>query len=414
MGTERFGLELIWIAVYFKSNRTVRYNFLEACHMNAPVRNVEMKSKSDLQPVLEGVALPRLAPQIVAPAPKRSLVKPFILGSVMLVALLTAGKYGLEWYQVGRFQVETNDAYVKADTAQVGAKVAGYVISIPVAENASVKAGDVIAKLDDGDYQLAVEAARNRIATQQAVIAGFDSQTAAQQAQVAASKAKLDGAKTEENNSATAQGRVAKLVLTRVVSQQAMDDAQARYDQATTAVVAAKAEVTAAEAQLAVIAAGKTQAEAQLLELQTALKRAERDLSFTEVKAPFDGVVANRAVEPGQYVQAGTRLMAVVPSQSAYIEANFKETDLGNIHPGQKVEIVADAFSSVTYEGRVESVAPASGAEFSLLPPENATGNFTKITQRYPVHISLPADVAAKFVPGLSVTVMVDSRDHGN
>lgn len=382
--------------------------------MNAPVRNVEMKSKSDLQPVLEGVALPRLAPQIVAPAPKRSLVKPFILGSVMLVALLTAGKYGLEWYQVGRFQVETNDAYVKADTAQVGAKVAGYVISIPVAENASVKAGDVIAKLDDGDYQLAVEAARNRIATQQAVIAGFDSQTAAQQAQVAASKAKLDGAKTEENNSATAQGRVAKLVLTRVVSQQAMDDAQARYDQATTAVVAAKAEVTAAEAQLAVIAAGKTQAEAQLLELQTALKRAERDLSFTEVKAPFDGVVANRAVEPGQYVQAGTRLMAVVPSQSAYIEANFKETDLGNIHPGQKVEIVADAFSSVTYEGRVESVAPASGAEFSLLPPENATGNFTKITQRYPVHISLPADVAAKFVPGLSVTVMVDSRDHGN
>jgi membrane fusion protein, multidrug efflux system len=382
--------------------------------MNAPVRNVEMKSKADLQPVLEEVALPRLAPEAVAPAPKRSLVKPFILGSVMLVALLTAGKYGLEWYQLGRFQVETNDAYVKADTAQVGAKVAGYIISIPVAENANVKAGDIIAKLDDGDYQLAVEAARNRIATQQALIAGFDSQTAAQQAQVAASKAKLDGAKTEESNSATAQGRVAKLVLTRVVSQQAMDDAQARYDQATTAVVAAKAEVTAAEAQLAVIAAGKTQAEAQLLELQTALKRAERDLSFTEVKAPFNGVVANRAVEPGQYVQAGTRLMALVPAQSAYIEANFKETDLGNIHPGQKVEIVADAFSSVTYEGRVESVAPASGAEFSLLPPENATGNFTKITQRYPVHVSLPVDVAQKLVPGLSVTVTVDSRDGGN
>jgi membrane fusion protein, multidrug efflux system len=382
--------------------------------MNAPVRNVEMKSKADLQPVLDEVALPRLAPQVVPPAPKRSLVKSFILGSVMLVALLTAGKYGLEWYQLGRFQVETNDAYVKADTAQVGAKVAGYVISIPVAENANVKAGDVIAKLDDGDYQLAVEAARNRIATQQAVIAGFDSQTAAQQAQVAASKAKLDGAKTEEANSATAQGRVAKLVLTRVVSQQAMDDAQARYDQASTAVVAAKAEVTAADAQLAVIAAGKTQAEAQLRELQTALKRAERDLSFTEVKAPFDGVVANRAVEPGQYVQAGTRLMALVPSQSAYIEANFKETDLGNIHPGQKVEIVADAFSSVTYEGRVESVAPASGAEFSLLPPENATGNFTKITQRYPVHVSLPVDVAEKLVPGLSVTVTVDSRDSGN
>ena len=382
--------------------------------MNAPVRNIDMKSKADSQPVLEGVALPGLAPQVVPATPKRSLVKPLILGSVMLVALLTAGKYGLEWYQVGRFQVETNDAYVKADTAQIGAKVAGYVVSIPVSENAKVKAGDVIARLDDGDYQLAVEAAHNRIATQQAVIAGFDSQTLAQKAQVAAAQAKLSGSKTEEANSATAQGRVAKLVLTRVVSQQAMDDAQARYDQATTAVVAAQASVTAAEAQLAVITAGRTQSEAQLVELQTALKRAERDLSFTEVKAPFDGVVANRAVEPGQYVQAGARLMALVPSQSAYIEANFKETDLGSIHAGQKVEIVADAFSDVTYEGRVDSVAPASGAEFSLLPPENATGNFTKITQRYPVHISLPAGVAAKLVPGLSVTVAVDSRDGGN
>lgn len=385
--------------------------------MNAPVRNLVMKSKADVQPLLEEAALPRMAPQAVAAPgvapPKRSMVKRLVLGTALLAALVVTGKYGLNWYQVGRFQVETNDAYVKADTAQVGAKVAGYIVSIPVAENASVKTGDVIAKLDDGDYQLAVEAARNRIVTQQAVIAGFDSQTQAQKAQVAAAQAKLSGAKTEEANSAAAQNRVAKLVLTRVVSQQAMDDAQARYDQAGSAVIAAQASVSAAEAQLSVIAASRTQAEAQLVELQTALKRAERDLSFTEVKAPFDGVVANRAVEPGQYVQAGSRLMALVPAQSAYIEANFKETQLGQIHAGQKVEIVADAYSSVTYEGRVESVAPASGAEFSLLPPENATGNFTKITQRYPVRVSLPAGAAEKLVPGLSVTVTVDSRDNG-
>ncbi len=374
--------------------------------MNAPVRSIVMKSKTETPAALQP-ALNETAP------PKRSIVKKLVLGTVMLVALLGAGKYGFDWYQVGRFQVETNDAYVKADTAQVGAKVAGYVVSIPVAEYARVKAADVIAKLDDGDYLLAVESARNRIATQQAMITGFDSQAMAQKAQVAAAEAKLSGAKTEEANSATAQNRVAKLVLTRVVSQQSMDDAQARYDQASSAVVAAQAAVAAAEAQLAVIASGRTQAETQLVELQTALKRAERDLSFTEVKAPFDGVVANRAVEPGQFVQAGTRLMALVPTQSAYIEANFKETQLGSIHPGQKVEVVADAFSSVTYEGRVESVAPASGAEFSLLPPENATGNFTKITQRYPVRVSLPADVAAKLVPGLSVTVTVDSRDTG-
>ena len=145
--------------------------------------------------------------------------------------------------------------------------------------------------------------------------------------------------------------------------------------------------------------------------MNTTLAKAERDLSFTSIRAPFDGTVANRAVEPGQFVQGGTRLMALVPADGAYIEANFKETQLADLHAGQKAEISIDAFDGEVFEGHVLSLAPASGSEFSLLPPENATGNFTKITQRVPVKVSVPAELAAKLRPGLSVTVTVDTRD---
>ncbi len=144
--------------------------------------------------------------------------------------------------------------------------------------------------------------------------------------------------------------------------------------------------------------------------MNTTLAKAERDLSFTSVRAPFDGTVANRAVEPGQFVQGGTRLMALVPADGAYIEANFKETQLADLHAGQKAEISIDALDGEVFEGHVLSLAPASGSEFSLLPPENATGNFTKITQRVPVKVSVPPELAAKLRPGLSVTVTVDTR----
>jgi membrane fusion protein, multidrug efflux system len=390
--------------------------------LSSPSANLQLTADlEDARPHrMEKRSSPTLAPAAPPPPaaeapqkPKSKLPKRIILGVVLLAGVAFAGNYGWSWWQDGRFQVETNDAYVRSDTSQVGAKIAGYVATTPVAENTSVKAGDVILTLDGGDYQLAVEAARNKIATQQALIAGFDSQTLAQKAQVDAAKAQLASAQTEENNTSTTQARVAKLVLTKVVSQQTMDDAQARYDQARSAVNVAEANVAAAEAQVSVIASSRMQAETALAELQTMLKRAERDMSFTEVRAPFDGVVANRAVEPGQYVQAGTRLMAIVPTGSAYVEANFKETQLIDIHPGQKAEVVADADTGKIVEGVVESVSPASGSEFSLLPPENATGNFTKITQRYPVRIKLPADAAAQLRPGLSVTATVDSRDAG-
>ncbi len=365
--------------------------------------------KLALAPTAEATPQPAAAP-VETKAKRPPMMRRAILGAVILAALSGAAYYGHHWYVLGRFQVSTDDAYVKTDMAQLGAKVAGYVTQIPAAENAAVKAGDIILKLDDGDYRLAVEAAKARIETQKAVIDGFASQTEAQKAQIAAAEARLASAQAEEGNTLAALNRATALIKAKVVSQQTLDDSTLKHDSSEASVNEAQANILAARAQIDVIAANRVEAERTLTELNTTLAKAERDLSFTSVRAPFDGTVANRAVEPGQFVQGGTRLMALVPADGAYIEANFKETQLADLHAGQKAEISIDALDGEIFEGHVMSLAPASGSEFSLLPPENATGNFTKITQRVPVKLSVPAELAAKLRPGLSVTVTVDTR----
>jgi membrane fusion protein, multidrug efflux system len=346
--------------------------------------------------------------------PKRPpILKRIVLGAIVLAALAGAGKYGHDWYVLGRFQISTNDAYVKTDMSQLGAKVAGYVTEIPAGENTVVKAGEVVLKLDNGDYKLAVDAAKAKIETQKAVIAGFSSQSAAQSAQVTAADAKLNSAHAAVSNATILESRASELVKRKIGSQQTLDNATLQLATANASVNETQAGILAAKAQIDVIAANRLEAERVLVELQTTLAKAERDMSFTEIHAPFDGIVANRAVEPGQFVQAGTRLMALVPSNATFIEANFKETQLADLHAGQKALIAVDAINGETYEGKVMSISPASGAEFSLLPPENATGNFTKITQRVPVKVSVPSELTEKLKPGLSVTVTVDTRDTG-
>jgi membrane fusion protein, multidrug efflux system len=365
--------------------------------------------KLALAPTAE-VPQPAAAPvEITAKRPP--IMRRLITGAVILAALLGAAYYGNNWFVLGRYQVSTDDAYVKTDMAQLGAKIAGYVTEIPAAENAAVKTGDVILKLDDGDYKLAVDAAMARIETQKATIDGFTSQTEAQKAQIAAAEARLASAQAQEDNTLATLNRATALIKAKIVSQQTMDDSTMKHDASEAAVNEARADILAAKAQINVIAANSVEAERTLAELNTTLAKAERDLSFTSIRAPFDGIVANRAVEPGQFVQGGTRLMALVPADGAYIEANFKETQLADLHAGQKAEIRIDAFDGEVFEGKVLSLAPASGSEFSLLPPENATGNFTKITQRVPVKVSVPAELAEKLRPGLSVTVTVDTRN---
>jgi membrane fusion protein, multidrug efflux system len=363
----------------------------------------------------------KLAPTTVekdaAPAPAAKLKRPafrrIIMSGVVLAALLAAADYGYNWFQLGRFQVSTDDAYVKSDMSQLGAKIAGYVIEIPIAENSAVKAGDVILKLDDGDYILAVAAAQAHISTQQANIATFTKQIDAQKSQVDAAKAQLVSAQAIEINAVKTQNRASQLVKNSAGTMQELDAATSARTTAEAAVNVAQANIVAAKAQVEILNAQSAAAQSAVGQLQIELQQAQRNLDATHIKAPFDGVVANRAVQLGQFVSPGTNLMALVPTQNSFIVANFKETQINNMHPGQKALISVDAFGGQEFAGWVNSVAPASGSEFSLLPPENATGNFTKITQRLPVKISLPPDLAAKLRPGLSVTVTVDLRDTG-
>ena len=345
---------------------------------------------------------------------KPSPIRRIILGAVALIALGVVANYGYRYLSLGRFQISTDDAYVKADTSVLSAKVAGLVTETPVRNNTAVKAGDVVLRLDAKDYELGVAAAKAKLATQNASLGVIAQQKLAQAAQVNAAQAQVQSAKAVELNAALTQQRASQMVKTNVGTQQALDDANQSRATAQANITATESNVAAAQAQLGVLDANEQQATSVLAELQVALDKAQSDMSFAEIRAPFDGVIANRAVAPGEFVQPGSNLMALVPVQKSFITANFKETQLVDIHPGQKVEINVDALKSDTFEGMVDSISPASGAEFSLLPPDNATGNFTKITQRFPVKILLPPEVSVKLRPGQSVSVSVDTRDKGS
>ena len=338
-----------------------------------------------------------------------------LLGTLALAAAVLAGWYGYHWWTVGRFIVWTDDAYVSAKTATLAAKVPGYIATLNVEDNASVKAGDLIATIDDGDYTLAAQSARDKVATQQATIDRLGRQIAAQQAAVDQAKAQLVSTKAGAIRAELELARQDALAAKEFASRQTQEQARANRDQANAAVQSAQAAIDAAVASVEVSKGQQEEARRVLQELRTALAKAERDLSFTQIRAPFDGVVGNRAIEVGDYVQTGTRLISLVPLDEVYIDANFKETQLAGVKPGQHVSIAVDALPGAGIEGTVESIAPASGSVFSLLPPDNATGNFTKVVQRLPVRIRVSPDLAREGVlrPGMSVVASVDTRTAG-
>ncbi len=349
------------------------------------------------------------APAAAKPGGRRKLV----LLTVLIVALALGGWYGEHWWSVGRFQVSTDDAYVGAHTATLAAKIPGYLVSVDVNDNAQVHTGDVIARIDDGDYQLAVETAHDNVAIEQAAVERIGKQTTAQEAAVAQANAQLASAKAGALRAEQELARQQALAGKEFASRQALEQAQANRDQAVASVEAAKATIAAAEANVAVLKAQQEEAKRTLKQYQTALAKAERDLSFAIIRAPFDGVVGNRAVQSGDYVQPGQRLASLVPLHDVYIDANFKETQLENLRPGQNVTVSVDALPDHDITGKVASVAPASGSVFSLLPPDNATGNFTKVVQRIPVRIEVPATLKTKELlrPGMSVVVSVNTKE---
>ncbi len=346
------------------------------------------------------------------PAAKRSVRKLAAIGAIALAVLAAGGWYGHHWATVGRFIVSTDDAYVRADATTLAAKVSGYVSAIDSADNSYVHAGDVIARIDDGDYRLAVDAARGKVATQQATVGRIGQQITAQQTAVVQANAQLASAQAVETRTESELKRQQALAAKEFASRQALEQAQSNRDQAIAAVQSARAAIASAIANVGVLEAQQQEAERQLQELKTAQAKAERDLSFTVIRAPIDGVVGNRAMQVGDYVQTGQRLASLVPLTGVYVDANFKETQLARLRPGQPASISVDALPDHDITGTVASVSPASGSVFSLLPPDNATGNFTKIVQRLAVRIRLPDAVAEKRLlrPGMSVVVDVNTK----
>jgi membrane fusion protein (multidrug efflux system) len=326
--------------------------------------------------------------------------------------VLGIGYYGINWFTVGRFMVSTDDAYVSADTSTITAKVAGYVKSVPATDNTRVAAGDPLVVLDDTDYRNALAQAAAQVATGEATVDRLAQQIIAAQAAQNSAKAQLVSAQAAAANAKASFDRVNALAQSSFASTAQLDTARTALQQANAATDAADAAVTSADANAGVAAASKTEAERALDQYRVALTQAQANLDHTIIRAPFDGVTGNGAAQPGEYVAPGQRLVALVPLDDVYVDANFKETQVASLAPGQAVKVTVDAYPNVAIEGTVESVSPASGAVFSLLPPENATGNFTKIVQRVAVRIRLPRDVAEQGLirPGMSVVASVDTR----
>ncbi len=357
------------------------------------------------------------APERVRPAaPAKPAARPSarrIILPALLIAVLAGGAwYGWNWWSVGRFLEETDDAYFQADNVSIAPKIGGILTEVPVDDNQAVKAGDVIAQIDDRDYKAAVDLARANLAAAEADVKILAAQLTAQQAQVDQASADIGANDAALDFSKQEQDRYKSLVATGAGTLQRVQQAESELRQRSANLLRARAGVDAAKKQLDTIRAQSAKAEASVAADRARLASAELDLEHTRITAPRDGVIGDKTARAGQFVQPGSRLMTVVPVQDLYLVANYKETQLRRIVPGQRVAIEIDTFPDTVIQGSVVSLAPGSGSQFSLLPPENATGNFTKIVQRVPVKILLDRNnaLAGKLRPGLSVTASIDTR----
>ena len=340
-------------------------------------------------------SMPTVEPDLAAPVTvaKPPLLKRLLLPTLGIAALVLAGVYGTHWWTAGRFIEETDDAYIGGDVTVIGPKVAGYIDEVLVTDNQKVKAGDVLIRLDSRDYRAHLAKAEGAVAAQQALLANLDATEQLQQAVIGQARAGIDAAGAEAVRSRDDDARYKKLVITNAVSVESAQRANTTFKTAQAQSNRAQAELLAAQRQLNVIDTQKQQARAALIQAKAERDLAQLNVGYTELKAPVDGVIGNRRARVGAYAQAGSQLLSVVPTRGLWVDANFKEDQLAHMVPGQRVVIRADVLSGQEFHGHLDSLAPASGSQFSVLPPENATGNFTKIVQRVPVRIHLePAE----------------------
>ena len=340
-----------------------------------------------------------------------SLKQLLIAAGAPLLIAATAG-YGNYYWRTGRFLVSTDDAYVQAHSVLISPKVSGYLSQAPVDDNRSVKAGEVLARIDPRDYQTALDQARANVAAAQAAIDTLDQQIDQQMLVIEQGRHQVTSDQAALVFSQQDFQRYTQLAKDGWGTVQRSQQAQADIREKDATLQHDVAVVSAAQRQIGVFKAQVSQAAAMLAQQQAMEHQAELNLSYTIITAPVDGTVGVRTLRVGQYVQAGTQLMAVVPLQAVYVVANYKETQLTDVRPGQAVTIDVDTFPGAKVTGHVDSVAPASGQEFALLPPDNATGNFTKIVQRIPVKIVVDADdpLANMLRPGMSVEPTIDTK----
>ncbi|GHA45940.1 hemolysin D [Photobacterium aphoticum] len=341
--------------------------------------------------------------------PKQKKKAPLIATLIMLSLGALGGGY---WWGYGQYFESTDNAYLHGDITNISPKVAGYITQSYVTDNQAVKAGDLLAQIDDRDFIAALDQAKANLAVNQAAIGNFIAQQQLQRTKISQSKSQIASAQAEYDRAKQQVARTRSL-LTRNYSSQDELDSMLAHEKVTAAQLAeAQANYQGQKDQLAVLASQIKQAEAAVTEAKAECEKAQLNLDYTRIYAPVDGIVGKRSLRVGLYVQPGMPLMSLVPTENVWIEANFKETQLAGIHQGQSVNVEIDAYPGQPLEGIVQSFSPATGAKFALLPPENATGNFTKIVQRVPVKITIPDQKALKgrLIPGLSVVATVDTR----
>ncbi len=337
---------------------------------------------------------------------------------LVLLGLIAAGGvawYGWDWWRVGRFIETTNDAYVGGNVTTLSPHVAGFVAEILVGDNQFVHSGQLLIQLDDRDYRADLAHAEAVVAHQRAALANLRAKYTLQQSMIHQAEADLAAQQAEAGFAHQDAVRYHALAVSSFGSLQTYQRAFAGDQKAEAAVRAGAAGLAAARQQLAVLDTEIAETDASLAQAQADLRSAQLDLGYTRIRSPIDGYVGDRAAQIGAYTTVGTALLSIVPAHGLWIDANFKEDELARMRPGQRASIVADVLPDHTFEGRVLSLAPATGAIFSVIPPENATGNFTKIVQRVPVRIMVAdgAGILGLLRPGLSAVVSVDTRAPG-
>jgi len=332
--------------------------------------------------------------------------------AALALAVVGGVSYASHWWASGRFIEDTDDAYVGADVTVISAKVPGYITDVAVLDNQFVKAGDLLARIDVRDYKAALAKAEGAVAAQRARLANLDAVEQLQHAVISQAKAQIDGRSAEAQRALNDKVRYQSLVSSQAVSVQSAQRVDATWKTAQADRVHAEAGLLAARQQLVVIDTQREQTRAALAQAEADREQARLNIGYTELRAPVDGYVGNRRAKVGAFAAAGSQLISVVPAHGLWVDANFKEDQLARMQVGQAVNVSADILPGRTFHGRVESIAPATRAQFSVLPPENATGNFTKIVQRVPVRVRLEgsdADFGA-LRPGLSVIAEIDTK----